>query len=234
MLNRTHRELDEKAAIQRKRQEEAEKKVADKKAGLGRIPDRSAPSRAPEMARNESRDRPASGGPPKLNLAGNKPTWRERQVAKEAEEAAKAAGGPTSAPPPAAPSTDIATEEAALPKRTGGYVPPARRADGAPPRGRTDTAPSPAAPRDASSSVEPTAKWRPGARGDAAGRDGSPADSLKPRFSGLRQPSNRDTSPADGDRPLSSSGTARTESPASERPAPGKYVPVQMRNKGLR
>jgi len=232
-----HRELDEKAAIQRKREEEAaEKKLAERKAGLGgRIPDRTASSRAPEMSRTDSRDGPtSSAGPPKLNLAGNKPIWRERQAAKEAEEAAKAAGGPTSAPPPAAPSTDIATEEAALPKRTGGYVPPARRADGAPPRGRTDAAPSPAPPRDASSSVEPIPKWRPGARGDAAGRDGSPADSLKPRFSGLREPSNRGSSPADGERPLSSSGTARTESPASERPAmgKGKYVPVHMRNKG--
>ncbi|KAK4695892.1 translation initiation factor 3 subunit A, partial [Lecanoromycetidae sp. Uapishka_2] len=222
------KELDEKAAIQRRREEEVEKKLAERKAGLGsRIPDRTAPSRAPDMARTESRDGPAAGGPPKLNLAGNKPTWRERQAAKEAEEATKAAGGHASAPPPAAPPTEIATEEAALPKRTGGYVPPARR-DGAP-RGRPDAASSPAPPRDASSSVEPTAKWRPGARGDAAGRDGSPADSLKPRFPGLRRdPSNRDTSPAD--RPVSSSGTARTESPAaSEKPAPGKYVPMHMR-----
>ena len=226
-----NRELDEKAAIQRKREEEAERKLAEKKAGLGRIPDRSMPSRAPEMTRNDSRDGQATGGPPKLNLAGNKPTWRERQAAKEAGESVKTPSGAANGPPAAAPS-GIATGEAAMPKRTGGYVPPARRADGGPPRGRPDATSSPAPPRDPSSSVEPTAKWRPGARGETASWDGSPADSPKPRFSALRQPSNRDPSPAEGNGPASSSGTVRTDSPTSERPVQAKYVPVHLRNRG--
>ncbi|KAI1393451.1 uncharacterized protein F4822DRAFT_384707 [Hypoxylon trugodes] len=43
------------------------------------------------MERTDSNERP-SAGPPRLNLAGNKPSWRER-------EAAKKAGGDSSAPP---------------------------------------------------------------------------------------------------------------------------------------
>lgn len=45
-----------------------------------------APRSAPTMARTDSNDRPA--GPPRLALAGGKPSWRDR-------EAAKAAGGGT-------------------------------------------------------------------------------------------------------------------------------------------
>ena len=231
MLTTLYRELDKVAQKQREREEEAERKLAAKKAGLtSRIPDRTAPIRAAEPpARTESTERPSPSGPPRLALAGNKPTWRERQAAKEAEGAA-------SGSPPAAPSTDIATEEAVLSKKTGGYVPPARRSD-AVPRGRTDAAASPT-PRDESGSAEPTAKWRPGAPRGGMGRDDSPADGLKPRnLAGLRAPSgrgDRDASPADGGRPVSSSGTARTESPSEPRPAPraGGYVPPHLRNKG--
>ncbi|OAQ70199.1 eukaryotic translation initiation factor 3 subunit EifCa [Pochonia chlamydosporia 170] len=52
----------------------------------------------PPMERTDSSDRPASGGPPRLQLAGsgNKPSWRER-------EAAKGPGSSSdNAPPPAA------------------------------------------------------------------------------------------------------------------------------------
>lgn len=233
MLTKLYRELDAKAEIQRKREEEAERKLAEKRRGLtSRVPDRTAPIRptepvrAAEAVRTESNERPS--GPPRLALAGSKPTWRERQAAKEAE-------GATSTPPPAAPQTDIATEEAALPKRTG-YVPPARRGgDGAAPRGRTDAAPSAARDGSTASSAEPTAKWRPGAPRDGLGRDGSPADGPRPRFlDGLRPTGNRDRDGSPADRPVSSSGTARTESPVDGKPAPtpGKYVPVHLRNKG--
>ena len=229
LLTVIYRELDERAAIQRQKEEEAERKLKAKKAGLNtRIPDRTASTRTGEPGRTEATERPSTSGPPRLALAGNKPTWRERQAAKEAE-------GTIGGPPPSAPPTDIATEGVQLSKKTGGYVPPARRAGdvGPAPRGRPDLGAS-LAPREESSSVEPNAKWRPGAPRDGLGRDGSPADRPTPRFwDGLRgPPGGRDQSPADGMRPVSSSGTARTESPANEKPAPGKYVPVHLRNKG--
>ncbi len=228
------RELDEKTAIQRAKEEAAEAKIKAMRSGASRIPDRTAaPVRPSDPERTASSERP--GGPPRLALAGNKPTWRERQAAKEAE-------GPASSATPTVAPTDIATEEVSMPpKRSGGYVPPARRGPDATsaPRGRSEAALAPAPPRDASSSAEPTAKWRPGAPRDGLGRDGSPAGApVRRNLDGLRRPAaDRDSSPADGGRPVSSSGTARTESPAAERseslrPAPGKYVPVHMRNRG--
>ena len=227
------RELDEKAAIQRAREEEAIAKLAAKKAGV-RIPERPAPTST------ESSDRPTSG-PPRLALAGNKPTWRERQAQKEAE----AASG-TAPAPPAAPPSDIATAEAQLPKKTG-YVPPARRAPDAAPRGRTDAQPS-SLPHDESSGGDAPAKWRPSGARNGAGRDDSPAESPAPKFlaPGRRADgAGRDQSPADGAAPAKyvprfqrdgKAGDAppvRTESPAAEaKPAPGKYVPVHLRNRG--
>ena len=218
ILTTTFRELDEKAAIQRAKEEAAEAKIKAMRTGGSRIPDRTAPTRPVAVERTESSERPS--GPPRLALAGNKPTWRERQAAKETE-------GASSGPPPAAPPSDITTEEVSMPpKKTGGYVPPARRDAGATsaPRGRTSAA-------NDSSSTEPTAKWRPGAPRNGIDRDGSPADPpLRRNLDGLRKTfGERDSSPADGLRPTSSSGTARTESPAAERPAAGKYVPVHLR-----
>lgn len=53
------------------------------------------PSRAAApMERTASSDRPAATGPPRLQLAGNKPSWRDREAAKVA------AGGGTSTTPP--------------------------------------------------------------------------------------------------------------------------------------
>lgn len=189
-----------------------------------RLPERPASIRPDGPARTESSERPS--GPPKLALAGSKPTWRDREAARKQAEVAGAA------PPPAAPPTDIATDEVQLPKKTGGYVPPARRSGDAAPRGRSDAAPSPA-PRDESIGAQPPAKWRPSGPRDGLGRDGSPADRPPPRFlDGLRGAPGRDSSPAESGRAVSSSGTARTESPANEKPAPKKYVPMHLRNKG--
>ena len=221
-VNLICRELDEKAAIQRQKEEAAEVKIKAMRSGA-RLPERSTPIRPAETTRTESSERPL--GPPKLALAGSKPTWRDREAARKQAEAA---GG---APRPAAPPTDIATEEVQLPKKTDGYVPPARRPGDAAPRGRRDAAPSPA--REESSGGQPPAKWRPGGPRDVLGRDGSPADRPTPRFlDGLRGAPGRDSSPAEGGRPVSSSGTARTESPANEKSAPAKYVPVHLRNRG--
>lgn len=222
-INVVFRELDEKAAIQRQKEEAAEAKIKAMKSGA-RLPERPTLVRPAEPARTESSERPS--GPPKLALAGSKPTWREREAARKQAEAA------AGATPHATPPTDIATEEVQLPKKTGGYVPPARRPGDIAPRGRTDAAPSPA-PRDESSGAQPSAKWRPSGPRDGVGRDGSPADRPTPRFlDGLRGAPGRDSSPAEGGRPVSSSGTARTESPANEKAAPAKYVPMHLRKKG--
>ena len=234
-LTSLNRKFDEKAALQRQKEDEAEAKLEAKKKALAsgsRIPDRTVSTRPEALARTESSERPAaSSGPPRLALAGNKPTWREREAVRKAQEAAGSV-------PPAAPASDIATEEVQLPKKTGGYVPPAvRRAVGdgaAPSRGRPDA--TSVAPRDPDPSAEPTARWRPGVSRNDPGRDGSPADRPPSRFlDELRGSSSagRDASPAEGVRPVSSSGTNRTESPAEElrKPAPGKYVPVHLRGK---
>ena len=213
LLTKIARELDEKAAIQRKREEEAEAKMAAKKSG-GRIPERPA---APSMAtRTDSNERPS--GPPRLALSGNKPTWRER-------EAQRLASGSSPAPP-AAPPSDIATTEAQLPRKTG-YVPPALRGDtvGAT-RGRPSADTS--TPRD--DGADTSAKWRPSIQRNGSGRDGSPADGLAPRnLSGLRR-----DGPGSGDQ-SAANGPARTDSPvdgAPAKPTPGKYVPVHLRNRG--
>lgn len=123
-------EMLEKAALQQRREEEAlARRKAEKELERGSMPLRTdtpkarkppiipgasswrereasknaegvAPSRpGPPMERTDSSDRPS--GPPRLQLAGNKPSWRER-------EAAKAGGGGggavDSGPPVAAPS----------------------------------------------------------------------------------------------------------------------------------
>ena len=231
MLTLPSRSLDEKAALQRQREAEAEAKLQAKKAALSsssRIPDRSAPIRPIAPDRTESSERPMGTGPPRLQLAGNKPTWREREEAKKSQQASGAAL-------PAALGTDMAIEEAQLPKKTTGYVPPARRgiADGAPSsRGRPENPANTSNRGD--SSAEPSVKWRPGARQEGLGRDGSPADGPSPRFlGGLRGPPGGRDASADSARPVSSDGTTRTESPAEtlRKPTPGKFVPPHLRNK---
>ncbi|KAL8643021.1 MAG: hypothetical protein Q9228_000366 [Teloschistes exilis] len=206
---------DEQAALQRRREEEAEaRRAAAKKAGTTRIPERPAATPAPAAASSRADSSDTPPGPPRLNLAGSKPTWRERQAQKAAE------GAPTPQAAPAAPSSEIATSEMQLPKKTG-YLPPAFRGEGAA-RGRSDAQPSPAA-REESSGGEASAKWRPSVRRDDIGRDGSAS-----RFAELRRnaPSGRDQSPAD---------TAKPDGPNEgglAKPASGKYVPVHLRNRG--
>jgi translation initiation factor 3 subunit A len=79
-----------------------EREAAKAASGQAPAPSDNAPpparAAAPPMERTDSSDRPAMA-PPRIALAGNKPSWRER-------EAAKAAGG--GAPPP---------ERAAMPPR---------------------------------------------------------------------------------------------------------------------
>ncbi|KAG4436352.1 eukaryotic translation initiation factor 3 subunit A [Cadophora sp. M221] len=94
---------------------------------------RAAPaSRAPQMERTDSNDRPAATGPPRIALAGGKPSWRDR-------EAAKASGGESSAPPPTA----------RVPSSSGG-APLSRGRSGRGEEGR-DGSPAPAATPSADS-----------------------------------------------------------------------------------
>lgn len=225
ILTQISRERDEKAALQRKREEEALAKRVAKKAG---IPDRTAPPRS------DSLERPS--GPPRLALTGNKPTWRERAAQKAAEEAAGGSQVSRPAPPP-----ETAVAESQPLKKSSGYLPPAKRNE-APSRGRAEADQS-TMPRDESSGGDVTAKWRPR---EIPGRDGSPADKAMPRFTDSirRRPefSSKEQSPADGPG-LSRLGTspalqkdssapAQSDSPATGKPAPGKYIPVHLRNKG--
>lgn len=161
-------------------------------------PERSA---APE--RTDSSERPTAAVPPRIALAGNKPTWRER-------EAQKAAAGAGQAPPSAPPS-DIATSEAQLPKKTG-YVPPAKRGETAS-RGRQADNLTSQPPRDESSG-DGAARWRPRAGRETAGREESPANGTPARsIPPTRRP---DAQPARGDSPADGA-------------APAKFVPLHLR-----
>ena len=159
--DKERKELEDVAAKQRQREAEAEARAQARKtgtgagagagagtgAGTGRLPERSAPVRA-------EAEKPA--GPPVIALAGSKPSWRERQAAKEAAAATGA-----SAPAPAETEAE-APPAPTEPAKKGGYVPPHLR-------GRQDGQLPPAGARDDSTGAE---KWR---RREVP-RDGSPAD----------------------------------------------------------
>ncbi|KAL9614674.1 MAG: hypothetical protein Q9167_000879 [Letrouitia subvulpina] len=205
-------QLDKQAAIQRQREEEAAAKLAAKKQGGGRLPERTAPERT------EPSDRPT--GPPRLALSGNKPSWREREAQKQAESTTS--GTPTQTAP-VAPPPNAGTVEA-QPSKKGGYVPPALRGDGTS-RGRAE-AQLPPGNRDQDSGGDAATKWRPGGRDDL-GRDGSASNQPSSRFAELRRGPARDESPVDG------ANLASSDAPANGvKSAPGKYVPVHLRNKG--
>ncbi|KAF2838014.1 eukaryotic translation initiation factor 3 110 kDa subunit, partial [Patellaria atrata CBS 101060] len=124
------KKLDEIAAKQRQREEEAEARRAAAKSGANRVPERLIPDRTARDAPLAS-SREAAGGPPRLNLSradGSKPSWREREAMKSSGQT-PAAAAPTPGPSrsPAPPATSGTPEPAAEPKRTGGYVPPALR-----------------------------------------------------------------------------------------------------------
>ncbi|TID26805.1 hypothetical protein E2P81_ATG01268 [Venturia nashicola] len=237
--------LDEKAAQQKAREEAAEAKIAARKAGAGGM--------GGQAISREAAPAPAAGGPPRLALAGSKPTWRERQEAKLLAEA-NGTAPPESARAPAAAAP---AEEA--PRRTGGYLPPAARAaaaGGAAPAGDkwASRGPareeSPAAPPAAGSSA---GRWaRPDSRpvasrgpemernGSARGREqgtsaaggpsgpsGGRAGYLPPHLRGER----RDAS-------TNSVGSADSDDTPASRPPPptstgdGKYRPGMFKRGG--
>ncbi|KAF2271134.1 hypothetical protein CC78DRAFT_528060 [Lojkania enalia] len=218
------RKLDEIAARQRQREEEAEARRA-----AGKKPGPIAPERP--VSRDQSSEAPSAGGPPRLNLAGAKPSWREREAARLAGQASSSS---SSSPPAAATATSTAASEAEAPKRSG-YVPPAlrnRAADGSP-------APSASGWRERESS--------------GRGRDGrneSPATgggryeppSARGGFRDLGDKA-RTQSPASGggyvpparrgmqDGPRGRESEPRESLPPSQAPSDGKYRPGAFRSR---
>lgn len=99
----------EKAALQARREEEAlARRKADREKAAPPPPTRtSVPIRgAPLEERTLSSDRPAAAAPPRIQLAGGKPSWREREAAKAAAPAAASDDAPDAAPaaPPSRPT----------------------------------------------------------------------------------------------------------------------------------
>ncbi|KAF3399384.1 Eukaryotic translation initiation factor 3 subunit A [Talaromyces pinophilus] len=122
------KKLDEIAAKQKQREEEAEARRAARKAGVTAAPE---PTRAAEpIAERGERTAPRLNLAPRTGTGGG--SWRERLAAKEA--AGETAPAPTPAPAAAAAAAAAKEEPAALPRKTGGYVPPALRQGGAPVR----------------------------------------------------------------------------------------------------
>lgn len=166
------------AALQRQREEEAERRRAERK---GQAPP--PPSRPVER----SAEAPPAGGPPRLNLAGNKPSWREREAARLSGAASGEASTPptngaptTPAAAPARPAEPAAAEPAPL-KRSG-YVPPHLR--GGVPRGDSGDAPPAEQPREGSRAASSGGdRWQGGRPQRAAGdldRGQSPAGTPPP------------------------------------------------------
>lgn len=223
------RKLDEQAARQRQREEEAEAKLAAKKAGGA--PSRGFPDRTAAPPAEESR-----GGPPRLALAGSKPTWRERQAAKES---GAAGGEPPAADPAARPAPTAQDGEgaAAAASTRGGYVPPGRRGEGgggAPrwserPGGREagrdggrEATRDPAPPQD---------RWRPrenSGRGAPEARVESPA---APPKGGYRAPHLRNQEEGSRERGVGMErGGSERDAPAPEvLKRTGGYVPPHLR-----
>ncbi|GAB7354419.1 hypothetical protein MBLNU459_g4910t2 [Dothideomycetes sp. NU459] len=187
------------AAKQREREEEAERRRAERKAQPpARTFERPA---APERTAEPSE--PARG-PPRLALAGNKPTWREREAARLAGQPLAPTAAAEAAPVAAAPAAEerVASPEAARPVRSG-YVPPhLRNAGGAAPS--SDAPPAPRFSESREREREPAPRFER-------------SDSQKEAGSAGRWQSSRPRG-ADGE---------RSESPAA--PAGGAYRPPVAR-----
>ncbi|KAL4967450.1 putative eukaryotic translation initiation factor 3 subunit EifCa [Aspergillus stella-maris] len=152
--------MDEMAAKQRQREEEAEARLLAKRSG------------APEPTRAEPTRADPERTAPRLNLAprtGGAPSWRERQAAKEATGGAAPEPAPEPAPKAAEPEAP----------RRGGYVPPhLRNASGA---GAGEAPPPPSTGRWA----PPSRSSQPPARTESPRSSEKPEES-KPAASGGR------------------------------------------------
>lgn len=189
------RALDEKARIQREREEAAEAKLLARKTGGFRseVPDRTFSRAAPAPAAAE----PESRGPPRLALAGGKPSWRDRMASKESGEGAPAApAAPAAQPEPvAAPVVSPPASEAA-PARSG-YVPPhLRGAGGSAPGGgwrEREAAPRDVPPRADSGSPASGGRYEAPRRGFGEERKASPATGGRWEAPARRAPAERES-----------------------------------------
>ncbi|PVI00718.1 hypothetical protein DM02DRAFT_614168 [Periconia macrospinosa] len=194
------RELDEKAALQRQREEEAEaRRAAAKKSGY---------------ERSDSRDTPSAGGPPRLALAGGKPSWRDR-------EAAKAQSGPE-------PTQAASTPSEAEPPKRGGYVPPAlrNRTSESPASGWREREGSGRGPAPEASS----GRYEPPSRGRFSDLDKGRTQS--PASGGGYVPPGRRNLQGDGGRSESARGQdseQESQPPPAQAPEGGKYRPGAFR-----
>ncbi|KAK4574423.1 eukaryotic translation initiation factor 3 subunit A [Recurvomyces mirabilis] len=195
-------ERQEAARKQMEREQEAEQRRLERKqGGAGAAPPSRTFDRPSLASRAPQSDDPAaeSRGPPKIALAGSKPSWREREAMKARGELPQQEAAPTSsssAAPPAAPPTDepVATEETGLPKKSG-YVPPHMRGAGAGARTPSaDSLPPPPQPREPRENRER----------DSSAKPEAPRERWAPRS-----------------RPQQEEGGERSESPA----AGGRYQP---------
>ncbi|KAI9664106.1 MAG: eukaryotic translation initiation factor 3 subunit A [Bathelium mastoideum] len=219
--------LDEVAAKQRQREAEAEERrkkakdapptrpIVDRPALGG--PEFDPPTAAPLAAGA------GAGGPPRLALAGSKPSWRDRQAAKDRGDAAPppaAADADASSTPPPAPASDVPTQEADLPKRTG-YVPPHLRG-GDRSAGSGSNGASPAPERGGrwqrSESPNPSAAGPGGSRYQAPGARGGGA---------YRPPGQQRRGGEDGERdesPAPAPASAETRAPTQGKYRPGAFA----------
>ncbi|KAI1618552.1 translation initiation factor eIF-3 subunit 10 [Exophiala viscosa] len=204
-------ERDEAAHKQMQREEEAAARRAQRK-GAGPEPFSRPKEAAPLETPTESQDGPRTA--PRLALGG-KPSWREREAARQAAGASGEA--PAEAPAPA-------QEAAPAPAPTrSGYVPPhLRQAGGAPPRG---DGPPPARdfpPRDL-----------PMRNTSGSPANGAPGGRYVPSHmrDGGRTLSREDAgSPAHGSGDDSPAPTPLRK-PAAGGSTGGRYVPPSMRNR---
>lgn len=127
LINNPYRKLDEIAAKQKQREEEAEARRAARKAGVPAAPEPTRAEPAAERAERGERTAPRLNLAPRTGASGG--SWRERLAAKEAAGETAAPAAPAT---PAAPAPAKEEPAAALPRKTGGYVPPAMRQGGAP------------------------------------------------------------------------------------------------------
>ncbi|GAM86033.1 hypothetical protein ANO11243_040430 [Dothideomycetidae sp. 11243] len=198
------RQREEAAAAQARqlqREEEAERRRAERHGQAA------PPSRTLERPAEPS----AAGGPPRIALAGSKPSWREREAAKAAGASETPAVSADAPPTTSSRPAESSTPEPA-PLRRSGYVPPHLR--GGTPREGSGEAPPAAQPRDSNRTASSGGdRWQGGRPQKELDSSQSPAGTPPPGGA-YRAPAARSM----GEGRQSSSGTAGGSSGGAYRP----------------